>query len=421
MRSPFWIALVFGALLLSSSHAQLVISCRLISRDQNQAVFSPELPAWNYSGAHQHQLTAEIPKSGGLIGILIDVGYACEEVKPPEFLSQFNGFKGIAVVRRGECTFSTKLTALKNWALAAIIVDSLSTNYSTFDDDDLILMPGFSFIRAALVSNTTGSDLLEKLHQILQSQNQTNSTTTHILATFSDISKNSLSYQSQFSWTYSILINVMVLGIILISGALVYSHIQRLRNIFLRNRQHQPQLIVLQRHLLPTLSKDILDTYPVFIYRASRKNSIELSVCHAALADSMNANSSKYQAIDPRTTSTSSPCAETSFDNTQSVRASPTESQVQIEREERRSDESLSACVICLEDYIEGEEIRQLPCRHEYHRKCVDRWLMTKAAVCPICKFECLAGTENYLTAAEREMREIEYTRAIEMLADRIS
>lgn len=42
-------------------------------------------------------------------------------------------------------------------------------------------------------------------------------------------------------------------------------------------------------------------------------------------------------------------------------------------------------CCICLAKYKEKEEIRQLPCSHIFHQKCVDQWLRI-ISCCPLCK-----------------------------------
>ncbi|KAJ2710047.1 hypothetical protein H4R19_003944 [Coemansia spiralis] len=45
-------------------------------------------------------------------------------------------------------------------------------------------------------------------------------------------------------------------------------------------------------------------------------------------------------------------------------------------------------CVICLDGYIHNQLLRLLPCRHAFHRECVDTWLLSDAgaALCPVCK-----------------------------------
>ncbi|KAF7646658.1 hypothetical protein LDENG_00184100 [Lucifuga dentata] len=42
-------------------------------------------------------------------------------------------------------------------------------------------------------------------------------------------------------------------------------------------------------------------------------------------------------------------------------------------------------CQICFCDYTDGEKLRILPCFHDYHVQCIDRWLKENTT-CPICR-----------------------------------
>ncbi|KAG5183326.1 ubiquitin-protein ligase/ zinc ion binding protein [Tribonema minus] len=44
------------------------------------------------------------------------------------------------------------------------------------------------------------------------------------------------------------------------------------------------------------------------------------------------------------------------------------------------------SCSICLHTFCAGEEVRIVPCLHQYHSECIDEWLRMNAT-CPICKF----------------------------------
>ncbi|KAF8691954.1 hypothetical protein HU200_039993 [Digitaria exilis] len=43
-------------------------------------------------------------------------------------------------------------------------------------------------------------------------------------------------------------------------------------------------------------------------------------------------------------------------------------------------------CRVCLSKIRVSETTRRLPCRHVFHRDCVDRWLLSCKRTCPLCR-----------------------------------
>ncbi|KAJ1967379.1 hypothetical protein H4R35_006725, partial [Dimargaris xerosporica] len=50
-----------------------------------------------------------------------------------------------------------------------------------------------------------------------------------------------------------------------------------------------------------------------------------------------------------------------------------------------------ASCSICLCNFQLGDEARKLPCRHVFHKECIDVWLLEHSALCPICREHCLS------------------------------
>lgn len=53
---------------------------------------------------------------------------------------------------------------------------------------------------------------------------------------------------------------------------------------------------------------------------------------------------------------------------------------------QKHQNEDAEQCYICLLEYEEGDLMRLLPCQHDFHKTCVDKWLKEIHRVCPLCR-----------------------------------
>ncbi|GMI97624.1 hypothetical protein HRI_003431700 [Hibiscus trionum] len=63
--------------------------------------------------------------------------------------------------------------------------------------------------------------------------------------------------------------------------------------------------------------------------------------------------------------------------------------------------DAVDQCHICLDEYKEGDKIRVLPCQHEFHMVCVDKWLKEIHGVCPLCRGDVRNGGESSVSNSE--------------------
>ncbi|CAH1800376.1 unnamed protein product [Owenia fusiformis] len=62
------------------------------------------------------------------------------------------------------------------------------------------------------------------------------------------------------------------------------------------------------------------------------------------------------------------------------------------------------ACAVCLDGYRTNELLRVLPCGHEFHKKCVDPWLVANRT-CPLCLLNIIENTENELLSRRNNLQ----------------
>lgn len=53
-----------------------------------------------------------------------------------------------------------------------------------------------------------------------------------------------------------------------------------------------------------------------------------------------------------------------------------------------------TSCVVCLGDFESRQLLRALPCKHEFHARCVDKWLKVNRT-CPLCRADTLDSLKS--------------------------
>ncbi|CAL0316403.1 unnamed protein product [Lupinus luteus] len=57
-------------------------------------------------------------------------------------------------------------------------------------------------------------------------------------------------------------------------------------------------------------------------------------------------------------------------------------------------------CVFCQNTFNDGDQVRMLPCRHIFHRRCFDGWLHHLNFNCPLCRSPLISDERVSLTEA---------------------
>jgi len=53
-----------------------------------------------------------------------------------------------------------------------------------------------------------------------------------------------------------------------------------------------------------------------------------------------------------------------------------------------KPDQENSGCSICTDDFEKGQDVRVLPCNHQFHPACIDPWLLNVSGTCPLCRVD---------------------------------
>ncbi|KAJ4715643.1 RING/U-box superfamily protein [Melia azedarach] len=66
-------------------------------------------------------------------------------------------------------------------------------------------------------------------------------------------------------------------------------------------------------------------------------------------------------------------------------------------------------CAVCLSDFEDGDKVRNLKCKHTFHRDCLDKWLQQYLATCPICRTKVLPDDVVEKYQRLQNLQQVEY------------
>ncbi|KAF9913914.1 hypothetical protein BX616_009316 [Lobosporangium transversale] len=353
--------------------------------------------------------TGDIPEDG-LSGVLFDMGFACTpDFDPSNTLpsSDFYGLPRIALIQRGgpntndACTFRTKiLHAQANNSIAAIIYNGPST--TAINSATAALENGESplEIPGVLISHEDGLMLKNLLQQTQNSGT----------VDFFNRVRISMKLEDKIPviWEFVLIVVVVMLAISLTVSAVLHCRLYALRqrirmDALARGADVLPNGTIRMRKV--TLDKATLDGLPVRIYRQPRSSSIAAVSSPTGAAATQEGQSKTLTAATlSRSISNGGSISGQSVRSQRAVAAAtalnasthslsnPASTPTPVNGVEGISDDT---CAVCIDEFVEGEEIRMLPCHHEFHCECIDPWLIRKSSTCPLCKYDCLPRTEE--------------------------
>ncbi|GAO46127.1 hypothetical protein SAICODRAFT_4940 [Saitoella complicata NRRL Y-17804] len=117
------------------------------------------------------------------------------------------------------------------------------------------------------------------------------------------------------------------------------------------------------------IARAMLDTFPVIRFGSTgdHENRKDFEMTGGGANDGDGAGTGDKASVDHR---------EGVAEDGQSIPARPAPQEVT----------EAQPCAICMDEFENGEELRVLPCEHQFHPACVDPWLLNVSSLCPLCR-----------------------------------
>ncbi|KAK9700529.1 hypothetical protein K7432_012145 [Basidiobolus ranarum] len=312
------------------------------------------------------------PPSEGLQGILYSQADSCVQSQAslisnaPENVTHI---KHIALLSLNDCTMEWKINrAQDDLAIGAIIYDNQPI------DVENLKLPASISIPVVIVTKEVGERLYNDLMNIDSASTPVN-TTSH-WKRYLNLTIIPYGKFQPGVWELTIIIGLALI----ICSVILFVIIRYRRRYLKKNSTHHTAFIGTSETLV--LQKIHLEDFPV---RSWRRND---NPSH--MGDDASQPMVMLTKLEPKNVN----IPEESSNNVNYLSGSPviqlrTASQTPL-LDRISGDESAihPVCSVCLDDFRDGDQVRRLPCQHDFHTKCVDMWLTSKSNKCPLCKVD---------------------------------
>lgn len=153
------------------------------------------------------------------------------------------------------------------------------------------------------------------------------------------------------------------------------------------------------------LARAVLDTIPIVKFgnqdHAKADPELELDAARTDGRDAATVQDAAAVAIgngptEAKTAAAEATAATKSSDDQKSLKRDSHAEGVDLTADECSETEAHLGCSICTEDFKVGEDVRVLPCNHQFHPHCVDPWLINVSGTCPLCRLDLRPGHASF-------------------------
>lgn len=268
----------------------------------------------------------------------------------------------------------------------AIVLYTTYATSCTFENSNNFAFPWIYTMLDANSSDSVVRGLNARTPQNPQTNIQLNESTLN--GTTSNSSENGLGKSPTTAVAmiilYSItgIITALFLIIIIVGAIRAHRHPERYgpRHVIGRPRQSRAKGI----------ARAMLETLPIVKF-GDKEDEKPANVTRDVELAPTNGNQQEHLATESRQeegTAPSHPPSEEQGqahpDATMSGTTEQSKEQTNIGKEASNPVDDGLACSVCTDDFIKGQDVRMLPCKHKFHPDCIDPWLLNVSGTCPL-------------------------------------